>query len=72
MTDDNTIAREFERVRADLGTIAISKEDVLDWAQAHPGSLLHDEFDWCDAAAARQYRLWQASYLLAAEEMGVC
>lgn len=40
-------------------------ETVVDWAQAHPQSALHAEFDWDDKSAARTQRIETARRLIA-------
>lgn len=43
----------------------IHPEKVVEWAQKHPASALHGEFEWDDSEAAVQYRIWQARRLIA-------
>lgn len=37
---------------------------VVEWARRHPGSALHDRFEWNDTRAAEEYRLWQAREII--------
>jgi hypothetical protein len=56
------IANELERIRRANGGL-LRPEDVV--AAARPrGSLLHGQFEWDDARAADEYRLWQARQLI--------
>jgi hypothetical protein len=37
---------------------------VVRWAESHPESALHGQFQWDDTSAAHAYRLWQARELI--------
>lgn len=57
-----------ERVLAELLVIkgnkpAIDPEEVVAFA-AHPETALHSKFEWDDAKAGHQYRIWQARQML--------
>jgi hypothetical protein len=43
----------------------LTAEEVVEWAQAHPRSDLHKQFEWDDTKAASEYRLWQARRVIA-------
>lgn len=38
--------------------------DVVNWAAENPDSLLYGRFEWNDAKASHQYRLWQARHII--------
>ena len=38
--------------------------DVVNWAAENPDSLLYGRFEWSDAKAGHQYRLWQARHII--------
>lgn len=61
-TKRDVIHRELERIASEHGGIcppAAVVEEASD-----PGSPLHEAFEWDNAAAAYQYRLWQARELI--------
>lgn len=47
------------------GNGVIFPDHVVDWAQDHPDSELHAQFQWDVARAAREHWLWQARQLIA-------
>lgn len=58
-----------EQIRAALAAIAAANNNLLNplhvvAAARDPGSVLHDEFEWDDDAAAENYRLVQAGALI--------
>lgn len=59
-----------KQIEAELAKIQGNKEiinasDVVAWAQKHPKSALHTCFEWDDATAGAEHRLWQARRLIA-------
>lgn len=42
----------------------LQAEKVVDWAQSHPDSELHGQFEWDDRKAGREFRIWQARRLI--------
>jgi hypothetical protein len=58
-----SIASELEALYDETGLLYV--EDVHDWAEANPGSALHDALEWNDAVAARQHRYWQIRRFIA-------
>lgn len=59
----SAIQRELEALQGADGLIRA--EEVVEWAAAHPDSALHGQFEWDDAAAAIEHRVWQARRLIA-------
>lgn len=57
------VGQEIVALRAKDGLY--HPQTIVDWAQTHPQSALHDEFDWDDASAARTQRLDTARRLIA-------
>lgn len=57
------IADELDRLWSDDGMLYA--DDVVRFARRHPGSALHQQFEWDDALAAEQHRLAQARRLIA-------
>ena len=41
-----------------------SPADLVDWAEDHPKSALHSQFEWNDEKAGREYRLLQARRII--------
>lgn len=54
------IANELSAIQAEAGDGMLRPEEVVAWAEAHPKSALHGQFEWDDTEAGRQYRLSQA------------
>jgi len=59
-----------KQIEAELAKVRGNKEvinaaDVVAWAQKHPKSVLYTCFEWDDAAAGAEHRLWQARRLIA-------
>jgi hypothetical protein len=46
-------------------------EEVVAWAQAHPGSALAQRFEWDDQKAGHEYRLNQARQLIISLEITI-
>lgn len=44
---------------------------VVDWAQSHPDSALHEQFEWDERRAAHQYWLYTARKLIAVHVVNV-
>lgn len=57
------IAQELEALRSANGLLM--PEAVVEWAREHPESVLHSQFEWDDAKAAHDYRVWQARRVIA-------
>lgn len=62
MTKREQIVNELEALRRNG---LILPEVVVEWAREHPFSALHDQFEWDDAEAAHEYRMWQARKVIA-------
>jgi hypothetical protein len=60
--DRNKITKELKRISHDNGGI-LHPELVVRLAK-NKNSILHDCFEWNDAKAGREYRLWQARQLI--------
>jgi hypothetical protein len=58
----DTIAIRLEYLRVLLGR-PVTAKDILDDAR-HPGSPIHDHFEWNDTVAAEKWRLQQAAALI--------
>lgn len=58
----NTVKEELEAL---CGDELLRADDVVSWAKAHPESALHSQFEWDDAKAAHEHRVWQARRLIA-------
>ena len=41
--------------------------DLVNWASENPDSLLYTRFEWRDAKAGHQYRLWQARHIISVQ-----
>lgn len=63
MTKAEQIASELEALRAASGLLL--PEAVVEWARGHPESALHSQFEWDDAKAAQEHRVWQARRVIA-------
>lgn len=63
MTKAEQVAKEVEALRRPDGVIV--PDDIVAWAQAHPESALHSQFEWDDTEAAKAYRLHQARRVIA-------
>ena len=59
-----SIVQELERIRAKNSGILLPAAVVR--AAKKPSNILHNCFDWDDASASHQWRLWQARQLIAA------
>lgn len=63
-----TTAVQMEQLQEELTALqqdgVLNPDAVVDWAQAHPESQLHREFNWDDSEAAHQWRLSQARQLI--------
>lgn len=57
------IARELEKIQRKTNGL-LTAEAVVEYAQAHPDSALHTQFEWDDTAAARKWRLEQAGQII--------
>ncbi len=55
------LKREMEDLRLDG---RISPDRLVDWAEANPDSELYSSFQWDDAVAGREYRIWQAREMI--------
>lgn len=60
-----------KRIKAELLAIQNASRDgmlhaerVVSWARSHRRSALHGQFEWSNAKAAAEYRLWQARRLI--------
>ena len=58
-----TIQQELWALENERGMI--EAESVVEWASAHPDSLLHQRFDWTDEVAGPKWRLHQARQIIA-------
>ncbi|WP_375413100.1 hypothetical protein [uncultured Bradyrhizobium sp.] len=59
-----------KQIETELAKIKGNKEvinasDVVEWAKKHPKSALYTCFEWDDATAGAEHRLWQARRLIA-------
>lgn len=43
----------------------LNAADVVEWAKKHPKSVLYTCFEWDDAVAGAEHRIWQARRLIA-------
>lgn len=65
-----TLKEKGKQIEAELAQIQGNKEivhadEVVEWAKNNPGSTLHACFEWDDAKAGAEHRLWQARRLIA-------
>lgn len=58
-----TIQDELEGIKLANNGI-LRPVDVVNWAQENPDSLLYSKFEWNNAKAGHQYRLWQARHII--------
>lgn len=63
MSKAEQIGQELDALRATSGLLL--PEEVVAWAQGHPESALHSQFEWDDSEAARAWRIWQARRVIA-------
>jgi len=45
--------------------VGYEPQAIVDWAEAHPNSIVHTQFEWNEPTAANEYRLTQCRQLLA-------
>lgn len=68
MTDNTSLSdrikEELEAIRGNNGGM-LHTSLIVDWARNHTESALHTQFEWNDAKAADEYRIWQARRLVA-------
>lgn len=64
MTKTEQIKNELLAIQRGSADRMLHAKAVVAWARKNKGSALHGQFEWNDAKAADQYRLWQARYLI--------
>jgi hypothetical protein len=62
-----TVRDELLAIQAKSADGMLHGRTVVAWARTNKRSALHQEFEWDDARAGHQYRLWQARRLIALE-----
>lgn len=59
----STLADELGIIAREHGGI-LQAEQVVKWAEAHPGSQLYQQLEWDNVAAGHAYRVWQARRII--------